>query len=199
MGGPQRPGSVQPADQHPRGLRIPQVGSAVWSQRGLVVRGPCAADRRCYGWRPEDDGALRPESRHKSTSICDSEPHGRPPWGLVSAFEGDLDTVKWEPSHQRLPGGGVGAGCAASLSWSERSAPVGQHGRSRAGRGRLAATRTLVHRWGDGGWSSPRPASTVSKPRRRRGPRSGAVRWAGTFRPLFPPGTRTRPGRCRAP
>jgi hypothetical protein len=91
MGGPQRPGSVQPADQHPRCLRIPQVGSAVWSQRGLVVRGPFAAGRRCYGWRPEGDGALRPEPRHKSTSICNSEPPRSTTVGLISAFEGRLE------------------------------------------------------------------------------------------------------------
>jgi hypothetical protein len=39
---------------------------------------------------------------------------------------GDLDTAKWEPSHQRPSRWGRGAVRAASWSWSERSAAVGQ-------------------------------------------------------------------------
>src|SRR4051812_20256361 len=44
---------------------------------------------------------------------------------LVS--EGDLGTAKWEPSHQRPSRWGRGAVCAASWTWSERSAAIGQH------------------------------------------------------------------------
>jgi hypothetical protein len=39
---------------------------------------------------------------------------------------GDLNTGKWEPSHQRHPQWGRGPVCAASWSLSERGAPVGR-------------------------------------------------------------------------
>jgi hypothetical protein len=45
--------------------------------------------------------------------------------------EGDLGTAMWEPSHRRPSPWGRGAVCAASWSWSERSALV-RHARSSA-------------------------------------------------------------------
>jgi len=55
----------------------------------------------------------------------------RPPPVCISwCPRGDLDTVKWEPSHQRRPRWGRGAVCAASWTWSERSAPLGQDRRA---------------------------------------------------------------------
>jgi len=46
-------------------------------------------------------------------------------------LEGDLGTAKWEPSHQRPSRWGRGAVCAASWTWSERSAGVARVAKGR--------------------------------------------------------------------
>src|SRR3954447_25462436 len=46
--------------------------------------------------------------------------------GSTRCPRGDLDTVKWEPSHLPLPLGEWSAVCAASSSLSERIATAGQ-------------------------------------------------------------------------
>src|SRR3954451_2096762 len=63
--------------------------------------------------------------------------------GAIACPRGDLGTVKWEPSHQRPSRWGRGAVCAASWTWSERSAAVGQDHRSAGAVGSSPTTRRV--------------------------------------------------------
>jgi hypothetical protein len=74
-----------------------------------------------HGWLTVADGSHR-TCRHQKRE----KPTGLSRGGSTRCPRGELDTQKWEPSHLLPPRGRRSAVRAASWTWSERSAPVGQ-------------------------------------------------------------------------